>query len=134
MSNLVVDSRSSACKFWSWDAAAPLQNRVSGGCPVILFDLFVEFKQPQFWSWDAAAPLQNRVSGGCPVILFVLFVEFKLPQFWSWDAAAPLQNIVSGGCPVNFSRRNLEIERPTYTNLNRLMAQIILSLTAFFAF
>ena len=27
-------------------------------------------------------------------------------------------------------RRNLDIERPTYTNLNRLIAQIISSLTA----
>ena len=27
-------------------------------------------------------------------------------------------------------RRNLDIERPTYTNLNRLLAQIISSLTA----
>ena len=27
-------------------------------------------------------------------------------------------------------RRNLDIERPTYTNLNRLVAQIISSLTA----
>jgi len=30
----------------------------------------------------------------------------------------------------DISRRNLDIERPTYTNLNRLMAQIISSLTA----
>ena len=27
-------------------------------------------------------------------------------------------------------RRNLDIERPTYTNLNRLLGQVILSLTA----
>ena len=27
-------------------------------------------------------------------------------------------------------RRNLDVERPTYTNLNRLVAQIISSLTA----
>ena len=27
-------------------------------------------------------------------------------------------------------RRNLDIERPTYTNLNRLLAQVISSLTA----
>ena len=27
-------------------------------------------------------------------------------------------------------RRNLDIERPTYTNLNRLMAQIVSSITA----
>ena len=33
-------------------------------------------------------------------------------------------------CPAHLLRRNLDIERPTYTNLNRLIAQIISSLTA----
>ena len=32
--------------------------------------------------------------------------------------------------PAHLLRRNLDIERPTYTNLNRLIAQIISSLTA----
>ena len=31
-------------------------------------------------------------------------------------------------------RRNLDIERPTYTNLNRLIGQIVSSITAFLQF
>jgi len=31
---------------------------------------------------------------------------------------------------VDICRRNLDIERPTYTNLNRLLAQVVSSITA----
>ena len=35
-----------------------------------------------------------------------------------------------GSAIYDICRRNLDIERPTYTNLNRLIAQVISSLTA----
>merc|ERR1712178_364183 len=39
-------------------------------------------------------------------------------------------NLVDNEALYDICRRNLDIERPTYTNLNRLIAQIISSLTA----
>merc|ERR1712185_434054 len=39
-------------------------------------------------------------------------------------------NMVDNEALYDIARRNLDIERPTYTNLNRLLAQIISSLTA----
>merc|ERR1719498_2356863 len=39
-------------------------------------------------------------------------------------------NMVDNEALYDICRRNLDIERPTYTNLNRLLAQIISSLTA----
>ena len=39
-------------------------------------------------------------------------------------------NQVDNEALYDICRRNLDIERPTYTNLNRLLAQVISSLTA----
>ena len=38
--------------------------------------------------------------------------------------------MVDNEAVYDICRRNLDIERPTYTNLNRLMAQIVSSITA----
>merc|ERR1712216_64510 len=51
----------------------------------------------------------------------------------TWARPAARSGTVAGSSSVwstVFSRRNLDIERPTYTNLNRLLAQVISSLTA----
>jgi hypothetical protein len=42
-----------------------------------------------------------------------------------WTAQTPSDSIARFSC-----RRNLDIERPTYTNLNRLLAQVVSSITA----
>ena len=39
-------------------------------------------------------------------------------------------NMLDNEAMYDICRRNLDIERPTYTNLNRLLSQVISSLTA----
>ena len=47
---------------------------------------------------------------------------------WDCSHGLPFCEIVEA--IYDICRRNLDIERPTYTNLNRLIAQIVSSITA----
>merc|ERR1712167_312114 len=51
-----------------------------------------------------------------------------LGEITSWNDGWWL--VVDNEAVYDICRRNLDIERPTYTNLNRLIAQVISSLTA----
>uniref|UniRef100_A0A803JI81 Tubulin alpha 1c like, gene 2 n=1 Tax=Xenopus tropicalis TaxID=8364 RepID=A0A803JI81_XENTR len=76
-----------------------------------------------------------KSEGGCDRGHNLAYKAVQVGVGWAFNVQVPSADVINGfiihhEAIYDICRRNLDIERPTYTNLNRLIGQIVSSITA----